>query len=82
MLTAEGSRPSSGLCKRPTHAAMSLLRRIGEEAPLMEWLKEKIWPAEAKLKGEHVSWGTKLALLEMAANGITAFGDMYFFWIP
>ena len=44
-----------------------------------EWLKEKIWPAEAKLRGEHVSWGTKLALLEMAANGVTAFGDMYFF---
>ena len=68
-----------GFVNAHTHAAMSLLRGIGEEAPLMEWLKEKIWPAEAKLKGEHVSWGTKLALLEMAANGITAFGDMYFF---
>jgi 5-methylthioadenosine/S-adenosylhomocysteine deaminase len=45
----------------------------------MEWLKEKIWPAEAKLRSEHVYWGTMLALLEMAANGITAFGDMYFF---
>ncbi|MBL3539309.1 amidohydrolase [Aminivibrio sp.] len=68
-----------GFVNAHTHAAMSLLRGIGEEAPLMEWLKEKIWPAEAKLREEHVYWGTMLALLEMAANGITAFGDMYFF---
>lgn len=68
-----------GFVNAHTHAAMSLLRGIGEEAPLMEWLKVKIWPAEAKLRSEHVYWGTKLALLEMAANGITAFGDMYFF---
>lgn len=68
-----------GFVNAHTHAAMNLLRGIGEEAPLMEWLKEKIWPAEAKLGREHVYWGTRLALLEMAANGITAFGDMYFF---
>jgi len=68
-----------GFVNTHTHAAMSLLRGIGEEAPLMEWLKEKIWPAEAKLKRDHVYWGTCLALLEMASNGITAFGDMYFF---
>lgn len=67
-----------GFVNAHTHSAMSLLRGIGEEAPLMEWLEKKIWPAEARLKPEHVYWGTMLALLEMARGGTTAFCDMYF----
>lgn len=67
-----------GFVNAHCHAAMSLLRGIGEEAPLMEWLQTKIWPVEAKLREEHVLWGTRLALLEMVSGGTTAFGDMYF----
>lgn len=67
-----------GFVNGHTHAAMSLLRGLGEEKPLMEWLKERIWPVEAKLTSEHIYWGTRLALLEMASRGITCFGDMYF----
>jgi len=67
-----------GFVNAHTHAAMSLLRGIGEEAPLMEWLQKKIWPAEANLTREHIYWGTMAALLEMAACGTTAFADMYF----
>ncbi|HCL80084.1 MAG TPA: amidohydrolase, partial [Synergistaceae bacterium] len=67
-----------GFVNAHSHAAMSLLRGIGEEAPLMEWLQTKIWPVEAKLRKEHVLWGTRLALLEMVSGGTTAFGDMYF----
>ena len=43
-----------GLVNAHAHSAMSLLRGIGEEAPLMEWLQKKIWPVEARLKPEHV----------------------------
>lgn len=68
-----------GLVNAHAHSAMSLLRGIGEEAPLMEWLQKKIWPVEARLKPEHVYWGTLLAVIEMASNGITCFSDMYFF---
>ena len=67
-----------GFVNAHTHSAMSLLRGIGEEAPLMEWLEKKIWPVEARLKAEHVYWGTLLALLEMIRGGTTAFCDMYF----
>ncbi len=67
-----------GFVNAHCHAAMSLLRGIGEEAPLMEWLREKIWPVEAKLHRDHIYWGTLLALLEMVPGGTTAFGDMYF----
>lgn len=67
-----------GFVNGHTHAAMTLLRGLGEEKPLMEWLKERIWPVEARLKPEHIYWGTRLAILEMISRGITCFGDMYF----
>ena len=67
-----------GFVNAHTHAAMSLLRGIGEEAPLMEWLQQNIWPAEANLTREGIYWGTMAALLEMSSCGTTAFADMYF----
>ena len=61
------------------HAAMTLLRGLGEERPLMEWLEKKIWPVEANLDGEIVYAGTMQAICEMALGGTTGFGDMYYF---
>ncbi|MDR1623276.1 MAG: amidohydrolase family protein, partial [Synergistaceae bacterium] len=56
-----------GFVNAHTHAAMVLLRGLGEEAPLMEWLQKKIWPAEEKLTPEHIYRGTASAILEMLA---------------
>jgi 5-methylthioadenosine/S-adenosylhomocysteine deaminase len=67
-----------GFVNAHTHAAMVLLRGLGEEAPLMEWLQKKIWPIEAKLTSEHIYRGTASAILEMLATGTTCFADMYF----
>src|SRR5581483_11218647 len=60
-----------------THAAMTLFRGFGDDMPLMEWLRTKIWPAEAKLEPEDVYWGTRLACVEMIRSGTTKFVDMY-----
>lgn len=59
------------------HAAMTLFRGFGDDMPLMPWLKERIWPNEAKLTHEDIYWGTKLACLEMIKSGTTTFFDMY-----
>ncbi|GAB6280377.1 MAG: hypothetical protein STSR0007_04440 [Thermovirga sp.] len=67
-----------GFVNGHTHAAMVLLRGLGEELPLKEWLEERIWPVEASLKPEHIYWGTRGAILEMASSGTTCFADMYF----
>ena len=67
-----------GFVNAHTHAAMTLLRGLGEEAPLMEWLQKKIWPVEEKLTADHIYWGTLSAILEMLACGTTCFADMYF----
>jgi 5-methylthioadenosine/S-adenosylhomocysteine deaminase len=60
-----------------THAAMTLFRGFGDDMPLMEWLRTKIWPAEAKLEPQDVYWGTRLACIEMIRAGTARFLDMY-----
>ena len=69
-----------GLINAHTHAAMSLMRGLADDLPLMTWLQEHIWPAEAKwVNPEFVRDGTRLAMAEMLRGGTTCFNDMYFF---
>lgn len=69
-----------GLINLHTHAAMSLLRGLADDLPLMEWLQHHIWPAEAKhVSPQFVHDGTLLACAEMLRGGTTCFSDMYFF---
>src|SRR5262245_18879566 len=59
---------------------MSLMRGLSDDLPLMRWLQEHIWPAEAKhVTPEFVRDGTLLACAEMLRGGVTCFNDMYFF---
>ena len=69
-----------GLINAHTHAAMSLLRGIADDLPLMDWLQNHIWPLEQKwMSEEFVKDGTDLAIAEMLRGGTTCFNDMYFF---
>jgi 5-methylthioadenosine/S-adenosylhomocysteine deaminase len=69
-----------GLVNAHTHAAMSLFRGLADDLPLMDWLQNHIWPAEAKwVNPEFVADGTRLAIAEMLRGGTTCFNDMYFF---
>ncbi len=69
-----------GLINLHTHAAMSLMRGLADDLPLMQWLQKHIWPAEAAhVSHAFVHDGTLLACAEMLKGGITCFNDMYFF---
>jgi 5-methylthioadenosine/S-adenosylhomocysteine deaminase len=69
-----------GLVNAHTHAAMTLLRGIADDLPLMRWLMEHVWPAEAKhVSPQFVKDGTLLACAEMLRGGVTCMNDMYFF---
>ncbi|MET0089269.1 MAG: TRZ/ATZ family hydrolase [Candidatus Thiodiazotropha sp.] len=69
-----------GLINAHTHAAMSLLRGLADDLPLMTWLNEHIWPAETKwINEEFIHDGSQLAIAEMLLSGTTCFNDMYFF---
>ena len=62
------------------HAAMSLFRGLADDLPLMTWLQDHIWPAEAQwVNGDFVYQGTQLAIAEMLRCGTTTFADMYFY---
>jgi 5-methylthioadenosine/S-adenosylhomocysteine deaminase len=77
VIDADGLLLSPPMVNGHTHAAMTLFRGFGDDMPLMEWLRTKIWPAEAKLHPDDVYWGTRLACLEMIRSGTTRFFDMY-----
>lgn len=66
-----------GLINAHTHAAMTLFRGLADDLPLLTWLEEHIFPAEAKLDAELVAVGTRLACAEMILSGTTCFCDMY-----
>ena len=69
-----------GLVNAHTHAAMTLLRGFADDLPLMAWLENHIWPAEAAHVSERfVAVGSELASAEMLLSGTTCFNDMYFF---
>lgn len=69
-----------GLVNAHSHVAMSLMRGLADDLPLMTWLQEHIWPAEAKAVGaEFVRDGAELAIAEMLRGGTTCVHDMYFF---
>ena len=80
LLDAAGMALLPGLVNGHTHAAMTLMRGYGGDLPLMKWLQDKIFPVEAKLTGDDVYWGTRLACVEMIRSGTVRFWDMY--WQP
>ena len=55
-----------GLVNLHVHSAMTLMRGIADDLPLMRWLNEAIWPAEsAHVAPAFVRDGTLLAAAEM-----------------
>lgn len=66
-----------GLINLHTHVPMGLFRGYGDDMLLEPWLQERIWPAEAKLTPETMRAGADLGHLEMIANGVTSYLDMY-----
>jgi 5-methylthioadenosine/S-adenosylhomocysteine deaminase len=69
-----------GLINSHTHNPMTLLRGLADDLPLMTWLQQHIWPAEAKVMGpEFVRDGVELAVAEMLRGGTTCANENYFF---
>jgi 5-methylthioadenosine/S-adenosylhomocysteine deaminase len=67
-----------GLVNVHSHAPMVLFRGQGEGLPLDRWLREVMWPREARLTPEDVEVAMTAASAEMLANGVTTSVEMYF----
>jgi len=77
---AKGRLVLPGFINGHTHAPMTLLRGLKDDVTLDVWLKNYIFPAEAKnVTQDFVRWGTRLAAAEMIRDGVTTFVDMYYF---
>ena len=66
-----------GLINCHCHAAMTLLRGVGSDLPLQQWLFGEVIPIEDKMAEPEFTAGTALAMMEMIASGITSYSDMY-----
>lgn len=79
-IDAAGSLVLPGFVNAHTHAPMTLLRGVRDDAELMTWLEKYMFPLEARLaRPGFVRWGALLACWEMIASGTTTFVDGYFF---
>lgn len=78
VIDVEGKIAVPGMVNTHTHAAMTLLRSYADDMVLMDWLQNKIWPAEDGLTDDDIYWGTMLSIAEMLKSGTTCFADMYF----
>jgi 5-methylthioadenosine/S-adenosylhomocysteine deaminase len=67
-----------GLVNVHSHAPMVLFRGQGEGLPLDRWLREVMWPREARLTAEDVEVAMTAASAELLANGVTTSVEMYF----
>ena len=78
IMNCNGKVAIPGFVNMHTHAAMSLMRGLGEDMLFPEWLA-KIWKVEENLDSDFVYWSAKVACLEMIRTGTTTFNDQYFF---
>ncbi|MCX4911583.1 amidohydrolase [Streptomyces sp. NBC_00878] len=66
-----------GLVNTHAHSPMTLLRGLGGDLPLMTWLQEAIWPAEARMRPQDAHAGMLLGCVEMLRYGVTTSAEMY-----
>lgn len=79
IIDAEQKLVMPGLINAHVHCPMTLFRGLADDLPLMTWLHEHIFPAEAEhVNEELVYWGTRLACAEMLLSGATGLADGYF----
>ena len=79
IMDCSGKVARPGFINMHTHAAMTLMRGIGEDMLFPEWISH-IWKAEENLDYDYVYWATKVACIEMIRTGTTTFNDHYWFF--
>jgi len=80
VLNASGSVIMPGLINTHTHLPMVCFRGLADDLPLMDWLNNHIFPAEARFVNRDMVYaGSMLAIAEMILSGTTTFCDAYFY---
>ena len=75
-IDATGCLVLPGLVQAHTHVCQTLCRGRADELPLLEWLRERVWPYEAALDERAMRASVRLAAAELLRGGTTAILDM------
>jgi len=79
-IDALGCAVMPGLVNTHTHLPMTCFRGLADDLPLMEWLHDHMFPAEAKhVNREMIYRGALLGMAEMILSGTTTCCDSYFY---
>lgn len=78
ILDCSGKAAFPGLVNMHVHAAMTMMRGLGEDVMFHDWLA-RIWEVESKIDQDYVYHATKVACLEMIKTGTTTFNDNYWY---
>lgn len=66
-----------GLVNAHTHIPLSLLRGVGDDLPLSDWLEQRIFPLESRMGRRDYLAGASIGCLEAISTGTTTAFDFY-----
>lgn len=73
---ASGAFVLPGFVQAHLHLCQTLFRGLAEQADLLAWLRERIWPLEAAHTEASIAASARLGLAELVAGGVTCVNDM------
>ena len=64
-----------GLVNAHTHLSQAFMRGLGDDKPLLTWLKQIMWPIQAAITPEDMRLASLLGLVENLRCGVTSVGQ-------
>lgn len=75
VIDTSGMAVMPGMVNGHTHLFQTLFRGLADDKPLLEWLRDCIWPAASEIDSEAAKAATTLGLIENIRSGVTAVVD-------
>src|SRR3954452_4026385 len=72
IVEARGGYVLPGLIQTHLHLCQTLFRGYADDLPLMDWLRQRVWPMEAAHTAASLRAAARLATTELLASGTTA----------
>jgi len=76
VIDARGCAVVPGLVQAHVHLCQALMRGMADDRPLLEWLRDRIWPLEAAHDEASLGASAELGLAEAMLGGTTTVLDM------
>ena len=72
VIDAEGGIVLPGFVQTHLHLCQTLFRSIGDDLPLLEWLRARVWPLEAAHDARTLKAAAEIAAAELLLGGTTS----------